>query len=85
MTARAFEITIRSIAPQPQTVTLTSAGRVLQTLTLSDRNGSPFRHPLPPPTDPSGRWMEMDVDPSWRPKGEARRLGVMTRDIKWTP
>ena len=81
----AFEITIRSIAPQPQTVTLTSAGRVLQTLTLSDPQWITIRHPLPAATDPAGRWVEMNVDPSWRPKGEGRRLGVMTRDLKWTP
>jgi len=83
--ARAFEITIRSTAPQPQTVTLTSAGRVLQTLTLGDPQWVTIRHPLPPATDSAGRWVEMNVDPSWRPKGEGRRLGVMTRDLKWTP
>jgi hypothetical protein len=84
-TSRGFEITIRSIAPQPQKVTFKIGAHVLETLTLSDQNWVTVRHQLQASTEPSGHWIEMDVDPSWRPKGTARRLGVMTRDIKWLP
>jgi hypothetical protein len=84
-TANAFEITIRSLAPQPQRVTLRIGARVLETVTLTDHRWVTLRHPLESADEPSGQWIEMDVDPSWRPRNEARRLGVMTRDIKWTP
>lgn len=78
-------MTIRSVAQQPQTVTLKDGDRVLQTLTLSDQNWVTLRHRLQPSTDPSGQWLVMVVDPPWRVRGDPRKLGVMTRDIKWTP
>lgn len=84
-TARGLEMTIRSVAQGPQTVTLKDGDRVLQTLTLSDQNWVTLRHRLQPSTDPSGQWLVMLVDPPWRVRGDPRRLGVMTRDIKWTP
>lgn len=84
-TARGFEITIRSIAPQPQKVTLKTGSQVLETITLSDQRWVTLRHRLQPAADPSGQWVQMDVEPSWRPRGTGRRLGVMTRDVKWTP
>jgi len=83
--ARGFEMTIRSIAPQPQKVTVKAGGRELQTLTLSDQNWVTLRHRLDPPADDAALWVEMAVDPPWRPRGSARRLGVMTRDIRWMP
>jgi hypothetical protein len=83
--ARGFEITVRSIAPQPQKVTLRVGATVLETVTLSDQRWVTLRHQLQPATEPSGQWIEMDVDPSWRPGRGGRRLGVMTRDIKWMP
>jgi hypothetical protein len=84
-TARGFEITIRSIAPQPQTVTFRMGTHVLETVTLKDQEWVTLRHQLEPGEEPSGQWIEMNVDPSWRPRHEGRRLGVMTRDIKWMP
>ena len=84
-TARGFEMTIRSIAPQPQKVTVKAGTRVLETLTLQDHNWATLHHRLEAPTDPDGQWVELSVDPPWRPRGAARTLGVMTRDIKWTP
>lgn len=83
--ARAFELSIRSIAPTPQTVTFAAAGRVFETITLSDQSWVTIKRPLPPPPSPSTNWLELHVDPPWRPRGEARLLGVQTRDLKWTP
>jgi hypothetical protein len=83
--ARGFEITFRSIAPQPQTVTIKHNGRTLDTITLEDQNWVTVRHPIPPSPEASAQWVEMFVDPPWRPRGTLRRLGVMTRDVKWTP
>jgi hypothetical protein len=82
--ARAFEVTFRSIAPQPQTVVIKNNGRTLDTIALKDQNWVTVRHQLSPAADPTGQWVEMFVDPPWRQRG-GRRLGVMTRDIKWTP
>ena len=59
--------------------------RVLANITLSDQRWVTLRHRLQPAADPSGQWVQMDVEPSWRPRGDGRRLGVMTRDVKWTP
>lgn len=84
-TARGFEVTVRSIAPQPQTVTITNHGKTIDTVTLEDQSWVTIRHTLPPCTNPSGQWVELSVDPPWQPRGDGRRLGVMTRDIKWTP
>ena len=83
--ARGFEMTIRSIAPKPQTVTFRAADQVLETVTLSDQSWVTVRHALPPPPNPATNWLELHVDPPWRPRGEARMLGVQTRDLKWKP
>ena len=82
--ARGFELTIRSIAPTPQTVTFAAAGHVLHTMTLSDQAWVTVKRPLPAPKNPSTNWLELHVDPPWRPRGEARLLGVQTRDLKWS-
>jgi hypothetical protein len=83
--ARQFEITIRSIAPEPQTVTFTSEGRVLHTVTLNDQTWVTVHQPLPAPTYPAANWLEVAVDPPWHPRGEARILGVQTRDVIFRP
>ena len=83
--ARSFEIEIRSIAPKPQIVTLAAAGRVLDTITLSDHEWVTVKGALPPPATPATNWLELHVDPPWRPRGEARNLGVQTRDLKFGP
>jgi hypothetical protein len=82
--ARGFEMKIRSIAPKPQTVTLALGDRVLDTLTLDDQSWVTVRHALPRPENPAETWLALHVDPPWRPRGEARILGVQTRDLKWT-
>ena len=70
--ARSFEIEIRSIAPKPQTVTFAAAGRVLDTITLSDQAWVTVKGALPSPATPATNWLELHVDPPWRPRGEAR-------------
>jgi hypothetical protein len=83
--ARRFEITIRSIAPQPQTVTFTSEGRVLHKLTLNDQTWVTVKQSLPAPAYPAANWLEITVDPPWHPRGEVRTLGVQTRDVVFRP
>jgi hypothetical protein len=84
-TATGFQMGIRSIASGPQTVTFSVAGRALQTLTLRDQQWVNVSHRFQPTDDPASRWVVMVVDPPWRVRGDPRRLGVMTRDIKWLP
>ena len=83
--ARRFEISIRSIAPEPQTVTFTSEGRVLHKVTLSDQAWITINESLPAPAYPAANWLELTVDPPWRPRGEVRILGVQTRDVIFRP
>jgi hypothetical protein len=83
--ARGFEIAIRSIAPTPQRVTFVAAGQELHTVTLADQEWLTVKGALPPPASPATNWLEVHVDPPWRPRGEARLLGVQTRDLKFTP
>jgi hypothetical protein len=83
--ARGFEMAIRSIAPMPQTVTLVAAGRVIDTVVLNDQSWVTVTRALPSPSSPSTNWLELHVDPPWRPRGEARMLGVQTRDLAWRP
>jgi hypothetical protein len=82
--ARQFELKIRSIAPTPQTVTLLAGEREVDTLTLRDQSWVTVTRDLPPENGGS-RWVQLRVDPSWRPPGTARPLGVQTRDLKWNP
>jgi hypothetical protein len=83
--ARHFEISIRSIAPMPQTVTFTASGRVVDTVILRDPSWVTVKRPLPEPSNPATNWLELRVDPPWRPRGEARMLGVQTRDVIFAP
>ena len=83
--ARRFEISIRSIAPTPQTVTFAASGRVVDTVTLREPSWVTIRGALPVPSNPATNWLELHVDPPWRPRGEARILGVQTRDVKFAP
>ena len=83
--ARRFEIAIRSIAPKPQTVTFAAAGRVLDTVTLNDQSWVTVKGALPPPVSATTHWLELHVEPPWRQRGDARILGVQTRDLKFGP
>ena len=78
---RSFEMKVRSIAPQPQTVTVSAGERILGTVTLTDQSWVTLAHALPPPARPEAHWVHVSVAPSWRPRGTARTLGVQTRDV----
>lgn len=81
-TARSFEVTVRSIADKPQTVTLSVDDRVIDRITLSDHQWVTITRPLPAVSDRSNLWIALTVSPSWKPRG-SRELGVMVRDLKW--
>ena len=81
-TARSFEVTVRSIADKPQTVTISVDDRVLERLTLSDHRWVTLKQTLPVVSDRSNLWIALTVNPSWTPRG-SRELGVMVRDLKW--
>ena len=76
---------IRSVAPKPQTVTVSDGDQVLGKVTLEDQSWVPIKYVLPPPRNPAMHWVHVNVDPPWRPRGDARVLGVQTRDIIFTP
>jgi hypothetical protein len=82
---RSIEMKIRSIAPEPRTVTVSAGEHMLEKVTLTDQSWVTLKHVLPPPANPSVHWVHVHVDPPWRPRGEARILGVQTRDIIFTP
>jgi hypothetical protein len=79
--ARSFEMKIRSIAPKPQTVTVSAGDQVLDTVTLGDQSWVTLKHTLPPPQNPDAHWVHVHADPPWRAPGSTRVLGVQTRDI----
>jgi hypothetical protein len=81
-TARSFEVTVRSIADKPQTVTVSVDDRVIDRRTLSDHAWVTLKQTLPVVPDRSNLWVALTVDPSWKPRG-SRELGVMVRDLKW--
>jgi hypothetical protein len=82
---RSFEMKIRSIAPEPRTVTVSAGDRLLGRVTLKDQSWVTLKHVLPPPGNPAAHWVHVNVDLPWKPRGEARVLGVQTRDIIFTP
>ena len=85
--ARGMELTVRSVTPTPQTVTVEMRGEVIDRVTLSDHEWRTLRYPIGPraTSAPAGaEWIVLRVDPPWRPRGDRRRLGVMARDLKWT-
>jgi len=79
--SRTFEMKVRSIAPEPQTVTVYDGDQALGAVTLRDQSWVTIAHTLPPPARPDAHWVHVHVEPSWRPRGTVRRLGVQTRDV----
>jgi hypothetical protein len=63
-------------------VTFRAGDRVFHTVTLSNQEWVTVRQNVPSES-PAARWVELRVDPPWSPRGEARALGVQTRDVGW--
>jgi hypothetical protein len=78
---RSFEMKIRSVAPKPQTVTVSSSDQVLGKTMLDDQSWVTIKYALPPPSNPAAHWVHVNADPGWRARGSPRLLGVQTRDI----
>ena len=77
---------MRSISPMPQTLTVEVRGKVIDTQKLTDHEWHTISYQLDPATKdgkPDSQWVVLKVDPMWRPPHDGRRLGVMTRDLKW--
>ncbi len=84
--ARGFELTIRSLAPMAQVVSIRIGDKAVPAITLNDHNWFTLRYPLGTTSNASSRWIQLHVDPSWRPSAaDPRLLGVMTKDLKWMP
>jgi hypothetical protein len=81
--APGFSLQVRSIAPTPQTVTLSVGDRELSRVTLGDQSWVTLKQALPPAANADVLWVELRVDPTWRPRGETRQLGVQTRELNW--
>jgi hypothetical protein len=84
--ARSVELTVRSTAPTPQTLTVEIRGKVVDTRKFNDQEWHTLRYdfgPRPKDAKPDAEWVVVKVDPIWRPRGDGRRLGLMTRDVKW--
>lgn len=82
---RVFEMKVRSVAPKPQTVTVSAGDQVLGTVALDDQSWVTIKYAIPPPQNPDAHWVHVNADPPWRTPGTARRLGVQTRDIMFGP
>jgi hypothetical protein len=82
---RSFEMKVRSIAPTPQTVTVSAGEQVLGKVTLEDQSWVTIKHTLPPPHNPAANWVHVNADPPWRSPGTARLLGVQTREVIFSP
>jgi hypothetical protein len=85
-TARGMELTVRSVAATPQTVTVEMRGEILDRITLDDHEWRTIRYtitPRPKSASADSEWVTLRVDPAWRPPGDGRTLGIMTRDLKW--
>jgi hypothetical protein len=81
--ARGFEVTIKSIAPRAQEVTVQIGETMLDRVTLRDQQWVTVRQSLPEPQDGSRGWVEFRVDPPFKPGRGTLELGVQTRDLKW--
>ena len=84
--AKGVELKVRASAPTQQTVTVELRGRTIDQFKPSDQEWRTITYQIPPPPSdakPDAEWIILKVDPIFRPRGDGRRLGVMTRDLKW--
>jgi len=78
---RTFEMKVRSVAPKPQTVTISAGDQMLGKVTLDNQSWVPLKYTLPPPGNPAAHWVHVNVAPPFRAPGSTRVFGVQTRDI----
>jgi sulfatase-like protein len=84
--ARGFELTVRSAASMAQVVHVSIDDKPVPPVTLTDHNWKTLRYQLGTAPKASPVRVHLHIDPSWRPSSaDARLLGVMTRDLRWTP
>ena len=81
--ARMLELTVRTIAPSPQTLTVSVDGAPVDRVSLPQQNWKTLRYPLPVGPDPEARWVALAADPPWRARRGTRWLGVQVRDLRW--
>lgn len=82
--AHAFVIGVRSTASTPQSVSISVRGDVVGEFVLNDHAWQTLRAPVPVgAAGTDGVRVDVLVEPTWRPDGESRRLGVMTRTPTW--
>ena len=82
---RSFEMKIRSIAPKPQTVTVSAGDHVLGKVTLDDQSWVTMKYALPPPQTPAAHWVHVNVDPPWRAPGSKRACSACRRATSCSP
>lgn len=80
------ELTLRSVAPMPQSVEIAVNGQSVDRLRLEDHAWRVLRYVLPRHAA-GGRFHRIDVlvDPTWKAPGDGRTLGVMIGRYGWTP
>jgi hypothetical protein len=76
---------IRSLAPMPQTVTVSRDGRIVDRVSLTDHVWHELRYVLPADrSDERYVRFDLEVAPTWRPPNDPRELGVMLGTYRWT-
>jgi hypothetical protein len=76
--ASAITLDVRSLAPFPQELRIRACREVTR-ITLADHNWREVQAPLIGCAGRDHVWLE--VVPPWRPAGDGRLLGVMTRGV----
>jgi O-antigen ligase len=84
--SRTFTLTMRSLAPFPQTVSVMLDGARVDELTFGGHEWRTSRYQLPRNAR-SARFHRFDlvVAPTWRPPNDDRVLGILLGDVSWTP
>jgi O-Antigen ligase len=78
--AAGFSARVRSVAPFPQTVTLTACGRTVAPTTLADQSWRGVEASLIGCRP--GQRVYLRTSPGWRPGGTGGWLGVMVSDVR---
>lgn len=84
--SRTFTLTMRSLAPFPQTVSVMLDGARVDELAFAGHEWRTSRYQLPMNAR-AARFHRFDlvVAPTWRPPNDDRVLGILLGDVSWTP